>query len=494
MDLLNNLLLGLSVAGSVDNLWYCFIGCLIGTLVGVLPGVGPIATISMLLPMTYMFGPVPGIIMLAGVYYGAQYGGSTTSILLNMPGEVSSIMTCVDGNQLTQQGRPGVAILVAGISSFIAGCVATILIALFSPPLSELAFKFGPAEYCMLMLLGFVSVSLITTGDIVKGLSITLLGVLLGLVGTDVNSGVERFTFGWLDLSDGIGFANIAVGVFGLTEIVKNIRKQGGGTLYQSKLDLMPRWDDVKRLLPSAVRGSLIGSFFGLIPGGGTAISSYAAYAFDKKVSKNKDKFGYGAIEGVAAPEAANNAAAQTGFIPLLSLGIPENAVMALMLGALVINGIQPGPGIVEKQPELFWGLLVSMLIGNAMLLVLNVPLVRIWVTLLKVPYQLLYPVLIAVCCIGIYTVNNNLNDILITAFFGIIGYLLLIYELEPSPLMLGIILGPMFEENLRRQLALSQGNFMVFVERPISLSILSVVAILVISGVVILVRKRLTA
>ena len=465
--------MGLSVAGTFTNLAYCLLGALIGTLIGVLPGLGPTATISMLLPMTYALGPIPSIIMLSGIYYGSQYGGSTTSILLNTPGEASSVMTCVDGHEMTKRGQAGVAIFTAGFASFIAGCIATILIAAFSPPLSKLAFLFGPAEYCMLMAFGFVTVGILTTGDLIRGIGMALVGILIGFVGTDLATGQSRYTFGIIDLEDGIGFVTIAIGIFAIGEIAKNIASNAEMKAYSGKIALFPTWEQFKRIIPASIRGGMVGSFFGLIPGGSAAISSYAAYALDKKVSKHKDEFGKGAIEGVAAPEAANNAASQTGFIPLLSFGLPENAVMALMLGALIINGVQPGPGMLDKQPALFWGLVVSMLIGNIMLLILNVPLVKLWVQIVRIPYHILYPVIIAVCCIGAYSVNNNANEVMLIGLFGFFGYVFNVLDLEPAPLMLGLVLGPMFEEYFRRQLAITSGDFTPFVTRPISLAIL---------------------
>lgn len=476
MDIISNLAMGFETAFTLTNLLYCLLGCLLGTVIGVLPGLGPIATISMLLPLTYNIGPTTSIIMLAGIYYGAQYGGSTTAILLNTPGEASSVMTCIDGNALTKQGRAGIAILTAGIASCIAGLIATIVIAVFSSSISELAFKFGPAEYCAMMLLGLVSVSVLTTGDIVKGIAMALLGILIGVVGTDVNSGAQRFVFGIPDLADGIGFANVAVGVFGIAEAIKNLTTKNPPQLYRGDIKLWPTKEEIKRMIPSSLRGTGVGIFTGLIPGGGAALSSFAAYIFDKKVSKNTHEFGHGAVEGVAAPEAANNAAAQAGFIPLLSLGIPENAVMALMLGALMINGVQPGPSLIERQPELFWGLTVSMLIGNILLFMLNVPLVKIWVQLIRIPAKILYPIVLAVCAFGLYSVNNNINDIWIAVGFGALGYVFIVLDLEPAPLMLGLVLGPMLEEYFRRQMSLSQGSWMPFVERPISATILFIV------------------
>lgn len=491
MDLINNLLLGFSVAGSATNLLYCLLGALIGTLIGVLPGLGPTSVISMLLPMTYALGPIPSIIMLAGIYYGSQYGGSTTSILLNTPGEAASVMTCVDGHKMTQQGRAGVAIFAAGFASFIAGCIATVLIAAFSPPLSQLAFMFGPAEYCMMMAFGFITVGILTTGDLMRGIGMAMIGVLIGFVGTDLGTGLTRYTFGIIDLENGIGFVTVAIGIFAIGEITKNIATKADMKAYQGKVSVFPSWDDIKRIVPPAIRGSFVGSFLGLIPGGSAAISSYAAYAVDKKFSKNKHEFGKGAIEGVAAPESANNAASQTGFIPLMSFGLPENAVMALMLGALIMNGVQPGPGMLEKQPELFWGLVASMFIGNAILFVLNVPLIKFWVQIVRIPYHVLYPMIIAVCCVGAYSINNNPNDILLVGLFGILGYIFTALELEPAPLMLGLVLGPMFEEYFRRQLSITGGDFTPFVTRPISLSILILMGAVTVYGIYRMVKGK---
>lgn len=491
MDFINHLLLGLGVAGTTTNLLYCLLGALIGTLIGVLPGLGPTSTISMLLPMTYALGPIPSIIMLSGIYYGSQYGGSTTSILLNTPGESSSVMTCVDGHAMTKRGEAGVAIFTAGFSSFIAGCMATILIALFSPPLSSLAFLFGPAEYCMLMAFGFVTVGILTTGDLLRGVGMALIGILIGSIGIDLGSGINRYTFGILSLEDGIGFVTISIGIFAIGEIAKNISSNTSLKAYTGKISIWPSWEQFKRIIPASIRGGMVGSFFGLIPGGSAAISSYAAYALDKKVSKHSAEFGKGAIEGVAAPEAANNAASQTGFIPLLSFGLPENAIMALMLGALIMNGVQPGPGMLDKQPALFWGLIVSMLIGNFMLLILNVPLVKIWVQIVRIPYHILYPVIIAVCCLGAYSVNNSTAEVMLIAFFGLLGYLFTVLELEPAPLMLGVVLGPMFEEYFRRQLAITSGDFTPFVTRPISLSILLLMSTVIIYSIVKMFRSK---
>lgn len=487
--------LTIGLAGILDptTLLFCLIGCVIGTLIGVLPGLGPTATISMLLPVTYGLGPLPSIAMLAGIYYGSMYGGSTSAILLNTPGEPASVMTCIDGNRMTRDGRAGVAIFTAGFSSFIAGIMATFLIAVFSPPLSELAFKFGPSEFCLLMVLGLVTVGIVTTGDMFKGLGMAIIGMLLGTVGTDINSGVLRYTFGIPDLADGIGFAVVAVGLFALADIAKNLSDKLDFSVYRGPINLWPSRADIVRIIPSSLRGGAIGSFFGLIPGGSAAMSSFAAYAVEKKFSRHREEIGQGAVEGVAGPESANNAASQTGFIPLLSLGIPENAVMALMLGALIINGVQPGPMVIVKQPELFWGIVASMLVGNLILVMLNIPLIKIWVQMLKVPYHVLYPAIIAVCCVGVYSIGNNPNDVLIAAAFGLAGYYLLTLGLEAAPLMLGLILGPMFEEYFRRQMMIANGSLMPFIERPISLALVSALALVVVWGIYKMIKKPTT-
>jgi TctA family transporter len=474
MELLNNLSLGFETAFTVQNLMYCFIGCLLGTLIGVLPGLGPIATIAMLLPATYALPPVAALIMLAGIYYGSQYGGSTTAILLNIPGETSSVVTAIDGYQMAKRGRGGVALFTAGAGSFFAGCVATLILAGFAAPLAEVAFKFGPAEYFSLMVLGLIGAVVLASGSLIKAVGMILLGLLLGLIGTDVNSGVARYSFDIPQLSDGIGFVSVAMGVFGFAEIMLNLEKKGMGESFLNKVTtLIPTWADIKRMVPSILRGTTIGSFLGILPGGGAALAAFGAYTVEKKASKHSQEFGKGAIEGVAGPESANNAAAQTSFIPLLTLGIPPNAVMALMVGAMTIHNIQPGPQVMTSNPTLFWGLIASMWIGNIMLILLNLPLIGMWVQFLKIPYRLLYPAILVFCCIGVYTVNNSVFDIFVTASFGIIGYMFFKFGCEPAPLLLGFVLGPMMEENFRRALLLSRGDFTTFVTRPLSLSLL---------------------
>ncbi|HET8747367.1 MAG TPA: tripartite tricarboxylate transporter permease [Ramlibacter sp.] len=474
MELLSHLALGFETALSLHNLLYAFVGCLLGTLIGVLPGLGPSTTIAMLLPITYALPPVSALIMLAGIYYGAQYGGSTTAILVNLPGEASSVVTAIDGYQMARKGRAGAALATAGISSFIAGCVATLVLAAFATPMSEIAFKFGPAEYFSLMVLGLVGAVVLASGSLIKAIGMILLGLALGLIGTDVNSGVARFSFDIPELTDGVSFIAVAMGLFGFAEIVTNVEQREHRETFTTKVtNLFPTMDDFRRMLPAACRGTVLGTFLGMLPGGGATLSSFASYTLEKKLSKRSDEFGHGAIEGVAGPEAANNAGAQTSFVPLLTLGIPSNVVMALMVGAMTIHNIQPGPQVMTSNPELFWGLIASMWIGNAMLIVLNLPLIGVWVKLLKVPYRYLYPAILVFCCIGVYSVNNNTFDVFVTAAFGILGYAFQRCNMEPAPLLLGFVLGPMMEENLRRALLLSRGDFTTLFTRPLSLSLL---------------------
>lgn len=482
MELLANLSLGFETAFTLQNLLYCFIGCVLGTLIGVLPGIGPVATIAMLLPATYALPPIAALIMLAGIYYGSQYGGSTTAILLNIPGETASVVTAIDGYQMARRGRGGVALFTAGMGSFFAGCVATLILAGFAAPLAEVAFKFGPAEYFSLMVLGLIGAVVLASGSLLKAIGMIILGLLMGLIGTDVNSGVARYTFDVPQLSDGIGFVSVAMGVFGFAEIMMNLEKKGVTESFLNKVTtLIPTWTDVKRMTPAILRGTTIGSILGILPGGGAALAAFGAYSVEKKASKYSHEFGKGAIEGVAGPESANNAAAQTSFIPLLTLGIPPNAVMALMVGAMTIHNIQPGPQVMTSNPTLFWGLIASMWIGNVMLILLNLPLIGIWVKLLQIPYRFLYPAILVFCCIGVYTVNNSIMDVYITASFGIIGYLFFKLGCEPAPLLLGFVLGPMMEENFRRALLLSRGDFTTFVTRPLSLGLLIAAALLVV-------------
>ena len=489
MDVLHNLAFGFGHALTLHNLMFCAIGCTVGTLIGLLPGLGPLATISLLLPLTYSIDTGGALIMLAGIYYGAQYGDSVSAITMKMP-HASSIVACIDGYQMTLQGRTGLALFTAGVSSFIGGSVAIIVLAWLAPKLGEVAFLFGPADYCALMVLGFVCVSFVTTGSLLDGLAMCLVGVLLGQIGTDVNSGMQRFTFDLPFLADGVGIVSVALGCFGIAEITKNLDEKTGRTPFNGKIHLWPTWAEFKRIIPSALRGSAIGSFLGILPGGGPVIAQFAAYALDKKVSRYRDEIGHGAIEGVAGQAAADEAAARTSFIPLMSIGIPENAVMALMMAAFIIKGIQPGPNMIAGHPELFWGLVASMWVGNVFLLVLNVPLVRWLLSIFRIPYAVLFPGILFFCCIGTYTVNNSIDDIYITTVFGALGYLLLRLRMDAAPLMLGFILGPMLEENFRRSLLLSRGSFLVFVERPISGTLLALVGAFVVWQFVAFVRQ----
>ncbi len=494
MDVLHNLAFGFEHALTWQNLLFCAIGCVVGTLVGLLPGLGPLATISILLPLTYSIPTGGALIMLAGIYYGAQYGDSVSAITMKIP-HASSIVACIDGYKMTLKGQTGLALFTAGISSFIGGSVAIVVLSWLAPVLGEVAFLFGPADYCALMLVGFVCVSFVTTGNLLDGLAMCLIGVLLGQVGTDVNSGQERFTLGFPFLVEGIGLVSIALGCFGIAEITKNLDNKDERTPFNGKINLIPTWPEFKRIIPSALRGSIVGSALGILPGGGPTIAQFAAYALDKKVSKYRDEIGTGVIEGVAGQAAADEAAARTSFIPLMSIGIPENAVMALMMAAFIIKGIQPGPNMIAGHPDLFWGLVASMWVGNVFLVVLNVPLVRYWLSVFKIPYAVLFPSILFFCCIGTFSVNNNLDDIFITAVFGFIGYIFLRLDLDPAPLLLGFILGPMLEENFRRALLISRGSFDIFVTRPISGTLLGLIAVFVAWQIVaFVVQSRKTA
>jgi putative tricarboxylic transport membrane protein len=483
MDLLSNLALGFATAASPENLLFCLIGVILGTLIGVLPGIGATATIAMLLPITFQLEPVSSLIMLAGIYYGAQYGGSTTAILINMPGESSSAVTAIDGYQMARNGKAGTALAVAALGSFFAGTVATLLVALFAPPLTVIALKFGAAEYFSLMVLGLVSAIALAHGSILKALAMVVLGLLLGLVGTDIYSGTPRFTLGIPEYADGLNFVALAVGVFGIAEILRNLEGEQDRTVLGTKLGgLFPSKADLKAMIAPIVRGTAVGSVLGILPGGGAVLASFASYTMEKRMSDHPEEFGKGAVAGVAGPESANNAGAQTSFIPLLTLGIPANPVMALMVGAMIIQGIVPGPNVATEQPALFWGIIASMWIGNLMLVVLNLPLIGLWVRLLKVPYHVLFPVIMAFCSIGVYSVNSNVFDLFAVAFFGLLGYALIKLRCEPAPLLLGFVLGPMLEENLRRAMILGRGDPSIFVTRPISLTLLLLtVAVLVV-------------
>jgi putative tricarboxylic transport membrane protein len=479
MDVIHNLAFGFEHALTLQNLMFCAIGCTVGTLVGLLPGLGPLATISILLPLTYSIPTAGALIMLAGIYYGAQYGDSVSAITMKIP-HASSIVACIDGYQMTLKGKTGLALFTAGVSSFIGGTVAIVVLSLLAPTLGEVALLFGPGDYCALMLVGFVCVSFVTTGSLLNGMAMCLIGVLLGQIGTDVNSGLQRFTMNFSFLADGVGLVSIALGCFGIAEITKNLDNRDERTPFNGKIKLIPTWPEFKRIIPSALRGSVIGSVLGILPGGGPVIAQFAAYAVDKKFSKYKHEIGAGAIEGVAGQAAADEAAARTSFIPLMSIGIPENAVMALMMAAFMIKGIQPGPNMIAGHPDLFWGLVASMWVGNCFLITLNVPLVRYWLSVFKIPYSVLFPSILFFCCIGTYSVNNSLDDIFITATFGFIGYMFMRLDLDAAPLMLGFILGPMLEENFRRALLLSRGNFTAFFTRPISGTLLGFIGVFI--------------
>lgn len=483
LGLISNLMLGFDTALSLQNILYCTIGVTIGTLIGVLPGMGPVATVAMLLPATYALPPTSALIMLAGIYYGASYGGSTTAILVNIPGEASAVVTCLDGHMMAKRGRAGSALGIAAIGSFFAGCVATLLIAAFAPPLTELAFQFGPAEYFSLMVLGLVSATVLATGSLLKAICMVLLGLLLGLIGTDVNSGAFRFTFGLDELQDGIDFVPLSMGLFGFAEIMRNLEGNMSRSLVPNKVkNILPSWQEIKVSVGPIVRGTALGSILGVLPGGGALLSSFASYTAEKKLAGDKadPPFGYGNIRGVAGPESANNAGAQTSFVPMLTLGIPSNAVMALMIGAMMIHDIVPGPQVMQSDPGLFWGLIISMWIGNLILVVLNLPMIGVWVQLLRVPYRWLFPAILVFCCIGVYSINNNVWDVWIAIFFGFAGYIFGKLGCETAPLVLGFILGPMMEENLRRAMLLSRGDPSVFVSSPISCGLLIAAALMV--------------
>lgn len=478
MELLNNLLLGLSVAFTPTNLAYCFAGVFLGTVVGVLPGIGAMTAVSLLLPITYYLDPTAAIVMLAGVYYGGAYGGSTASILLNLPGNPSSAVTCLDGYPMAKSGRSGVALLITTMASFCGGSIGIILMMLFSPVIVEFAVHFGPAEYFSMMLLGLIAASTVGSGTPIKGIAMIVFGVLLGMVGTDINSGEERFIFGIPELSEGISLIIVAMGMFGVAEVIASIRGSHERKINGKSVTLksmVPTRDDCRRFWAPMLRGSGIGSFFGALPGTGAAVASFMAYAAEKKVSREPERFGHGAVEGITAPEAANNAADQTSFIPTLTLGIPGSVMMALIMGALMIHGITPGPMLMTEHPDMFWGLIMSFWVGNIMLLVLNIPMIGLWVRLLSVPYHLLYPAIMMFVCIGVYSIHNNAFDVLLLLVFGVLGYAMRLLGFHPAPLVLGLVLGPMMEENLRRALLLSRGDYMVFLERPLSATFVAI-------------------
>lgn len=491
MELIHNLVLGFSVSLSFQNIAYCFAGAFVGTLIGVLPGIGTTATLAMLLPLTFGLPPVSALIMLAGIYYGAQYGGSTSAILVNLPGEASSVVTSLDGYELAKRGQAGSALATAALSSFFGGCVSIVLVAAAAPALSKVAIAFGPAEYFSLMVLGLVGAVILAQGSILKAFSMILLGILIGLVGTDTNTGVVRFSFGLVELHDGIGFVVVIMGLFGIGEVISGLEIRELRLLVATKVgSLWSGWGLLRRIAMPAVRGTALGSLLGLLPGGGAVMSSFAAYALEKRIAADSTRFGAGAIEGLAAPEAANNAAAQSSFIPLITLGLPANSVMALMLGAMTIHGIQPGPSAISNQPELFWGLITSMWIGNLILIVLNLPLIGIWVRLLTVPYHFLFPSIVLFCIVGVYSVEYQSLDMFMLAFFGFAGYLLSKLDCEPAPLLFGMILGPMLEQNLRRAMLMSRGDPAIFVERPVSAILLALAVGLVLVAAIPKIRQ----
>ena len=484
MELIANIGIGFATALTPANLLYCLAGVFLGTLIGVLPGLGPTATIAMLLPLTFTLPPVSALIMLAGIYYGSQYGGSTTSILVNVPGEAASVVTTLDGYQMAQQGRAGVALTTAAVGSFFAGTVATLLIALFASPMAAIALKFGPAEFFSLIVLGLLAAIVLSRGSLLHAVGMVVLGLLLGLVGADVNTGAQRFTFGIPQLADGIGFVVVAMGMFGIAEIIHNLEREEVRATVVSKItSLMPTREDWKRMTAPILRGTAIGSALGILPGSGSILGAFAAYAIEKKVSKRGEEFGTGAIEGVAAPESANNAGAQTSFIPMLTLGIPSNPVMALMIGAMIIQGIQPGPSVITEQPALFWGIIVSMWIGNFFLIVLNLPMIGMWVRMVSVPYHYLFPAILVFCGIGVFSLNNTEFDIYLMALFGVLGYICIKLDCEPAPMLLAFILGPLMEEYMRRALLLSRGDPMIFLRRPISATLLTLGVVAIVAA-----------
>jgi putative tricarboxylic transport membrane protein len=492
MTLVDNLMMGLSVAATPTNLLFCLIGVLLGTLIGVLPGLGPTATISLLLPFTFGLDPVTSLIMLAGIYYGAQYGGSTTAILVNLPGEASSVVTCLDGYQMARRGRAGAALAIAALGSLFAGIVGTFIIALWGPALAGFAATFSSPEYFSLLTLGLVAAVVLARGSLLNAFAAIFMGMLIGLIGMDRTSGVERYTFGQLELFDGIGFVPVAMGVFGLVEIFANLEKPAEkrdvmthvGRLWFTREEFGQAWRAV-------LRGTGVGSLLGILPGGGAALSSFASYALERKISRTPERFGKGAVEGVAGPESANNAASQTSFIPLLTLGIPSNGIMALLMGAMMIQGINPGPEVMTERPELFWGLIVSMLIGNVMLVVINLPLIGIWLKLLKVPYTVMFPAIVIICCVGVYTINNSTFEVALMAGFAVFGYVMRKAGFEGAPFLLGLILGPLMEEHLRRAMIISFGDPLVFLQRPISATLLVLAAVLLLVAVLPTIKKR---
>jgi putative tricarboxylic transport membrane protein len=492
MDLIADLGLGFATALRPENLLFCFVGVILGTSVGVLPGIGPTATIAMLLPITFSFEPVTALIMLAGIYYGAQYGGSTTAILINLPGESSSAVTAIDGHEMARQGRAGPALATAAIGSFVAGTVGTVVLVLFAPPLVRIALQFGSPEYFSLIVLGLIASIALASGSTVKALAMIVLGLLLGTVGQDIYTGTPRFTFGIRELYSGVNFVSVAVGMFGVAEILRNLEDERTRTvMVKTVKGLWLTRDDMRRIVAPVVRGTVLGSALGILPGGGHILASFGSYSLEKRVSKHPETFGRGAIEGVAGPESANNAAAQTSFIPLLTLGLPAHPVMALMLGAFIIHGITPGPNVLTNEPALFWGLIVSMWVGNLFLVLLNLPLIGIWVKMLTIPYRVLFPAIITFACIGTFALGLNPYHVYAIAFFGILGYVLVKLGCEPAPLLLGFVLGPLLEEHFRRAMIIAQGDASVFLTHPISLVLLIAAVLALVVAVLPAIRRR---
>ncbi|TCT03283.1 putative tricarboxylic transport membrane protein [Aquabacter spiritensis] len=482
---------GIGVVPLPVNIFLCFTGCLVGTLIGVLPGVGPIATITMLLPITFGLEPTGALIMLAGIYYGAQYGGSTTAILVNIPGEATSVVTAIDGHEMAKQGRAGSALGIAALGSFFAGCVATLVIAALALPLTRMALMFGPAEYFSLMVMGLVFAVVLAHGALSKAMAMIFLGLLLSTVGTDLETGEERLTFGFPPLADGIDFAVLAMGIFGFAEVLRNLGIDEKRDLVSKPIGrLLPSPAELRQSAMPVVRGTFIGALLGILPGNGAVLGPFASYSMEKKLARQPGRFGRGAIEGVAGPESANNAGAQTSFIPLLTLGVPPNAVMALMVGAMTIQGIIPGPQVMTRNPDLFWGMITSMWVGNLMLLVINLPLIGLWVRLLRVPYRLLFPTILVFSCIGIYSINNSPLDVVMTAGFALVGYSLIKLGFEPAPLLLGFVLGKLIEDNLRRALLMTRGSLIGVLERPISAALLLIALAVLVAAILPALRK----
>jgi putative tricarboxylic transport membrane protein len=492
MDVLTNILSGFKICLSPINLFYCFLGALIGTLIGVLPGIGPVATISILLPITFKISPISAIIMLAGIYYGAQYGGSTTSILVNIPGEASSVITCLDGHEMAKKGMAGPALGIAAIGSFIAGTLSLIGLTFLAQPFAEIAIKFGPPEYFSLMILGLIILSYLAHGSMIKALIMATFGIILSNIGMDIVTGKMRFTFGILALSDGIGLVPLVMGLFGISEVLINIEEAFNREVFKTKIkNLLPTLNDWIRAKGSIIRGTLLGFFLGILPGAGPIISSFVSYTVEKKISKCPEKFGTGMIEGVAGPESANNASAQAAFIPLFVLGIPPNVTMAILLGALIIFGLQPGPLLLKNHPDFFWGVITSMYIGNVMLLILNLPLIPLWVQVLKVPYPTLFPLILLFCLIGSYSLDYSTFDMFIMIFFGLVGYFMRKFKYEGAPLVMAFVLGPLLEQNFRRSLIISGGSFLIFFTRPISAIILIIALFLIFSTLLTNLRRK---